>query len=231
MQKIILAIDTSGNNVSLALSNADKILAYGLESRAGMQAECIFPMLNTILSHTKYNYSDIDYIAVSRGPGSFTGTRIGCAVAKAISLSIDKKVIGITNLVIHYNRALSQIKNYDKIIIFLNAFRQELYMQIFNKNGEESIPELVTYNTAYEMLSTAQGTIICAGDGVPMIYETIKNIPNLIILLRFHRLGAVNICRYANKLLENNKDIIVEEIEPLYIRPPDAKNAKNFLIH
>ena len=218
----ILAFDTTNNSVSVAISKGERILAYNEELRPSMQAETIVPMIEDTLKKAKLSYNQIDYLAVTNGPGSFTGIRIGLSVAKGILLSTAIKGIALSNFEFSHFRASTQIKNYEKIYIFLNAYRGQVYSQVFNQIGQATAPILLSYEQAIELLEKEQGIIGCAGSGVEPIYQKIKNIENIIILPRFARVKSMHICKYlANKLLIGQTSPTI--IEPLYIRSPDAK--------
>ncbi|WP_341754466.1 tRNA (adenosine(37)-N6)-threonylcarbamoyltransferase complex dimerization subunit type 1 TsaB [Candidatus Tisiphia endosymbiont of Dioctria rufipes] len=218
----ILAFDTANNSASVAISEDQIILAYIEELRSSMQAETIVPMIEEALKIAKLSYHDLDYLAVTNGPGSFTGIRIGLSVAKGLLLSTDITGITTSNCEYFWWRASRQVKNYNKIFIFLNAYRGQLYSQVFDQNEQASIPSLINYDQAVELLNTEDATInVCAGSGVEMIYDKIKDIKNLTILPRFTRVKALHICKYiADKIRKHN---FSNSIEPLYIRPADAK--------
>jgi tRNA threonylcarbamoyladenosine biosynthesis protein TsaB len=218
----ILAFDTTNNSVSVAISEGERILAYNEELRPSMQAETIVPMIEDGLKKAKLSYNEIDYLAVTNGPGSFTGIRIGLSVAKGILLATEIKGIALSNFEFSHFRASTQIKNYEKIYIFLNAYRGQVYSQVFNQIGQATAPTLLSYEQAIELLEKAQGIIGCAGSGVEQIYQKINNVGNIIILPRFARVKSMHICKYlAGKLLIGQTSPTI--IEPLYIRPPDAK--------
>jgi tRNA threonylcarbamoyl adenosine modification protein YeaZ len=218
----ILAFDTTNNSVSVAISEGERILAYNEELRPSIQAETIVPMIEDGLKKAKLSYNEIDYLAVTNGPGSFTGIRIGLSVAKGILLATEIKGIALSNFEFSYFRASTQIKNYEKIYIFLNAYRGQVYSQVFNQMGQATAPILLSYEQAIELLEKEQGIIGCAGSGVEQIYQKINNVENIIILPRFARVKSMHICKYlASKLLIGQTSATI--IEPLYIRPPDAK--------
>ncbi|WP_375327324.1 tRNA (adenosine(37)-N6)-threonylcarbamoyltransferase complex dimerization subunit type 1 TsaB [Candidatus Tisiphia endosymbiont of Nemotelus uliginosus] len=220
----ILAFDTANNNVSVAISDDQVILAYIEEPRPSMQAETIVPMIESALQIAGMSYKELDYLAVTNGPGSFTGIRIGLSVAKAIILSTNIKGITVSNFEYSYFRASTQVKNYSKIFVFLNAYRKQLYSQGFNNDGLASKASLINYKQAVDLIGTAEeGTKICAGSGVELIYDQIKDNKNIIVLPRFAKVKALHICRYLATKLAITQALPFSPIEPLYIRPPDAK--------
>ncbi|HJD65059.1 MAG TPA: tRNA (adenosine(37)-N6)-threonylcarbamoyltransferase complex dimerization subunit type 1 TsaB [Rickettsia endosymbiont of Diachasma alloeum] len=219
----ILAFDTANNTTSVALSDNDNILAYAEELRPSMQAEKLMPMIEQVMKASQCLYDELDYLAVTNGPGSFTGIRIGLACAKGILFSKENiKGVAVSNFEHAYFRAIGQVKDYDKIYVFLNAYRSQLYLKIFDKSGKANEPLLIDFDYAIELLKNEKGNIICCGSGLEFIYTQVKNLPNIIILPRFARVKAFIICRYVASLLANSAELN-SAIEPLYIRPPDAK--------
>lgn len=219
----ILAFDTANNTASVALSDKDNILAYAEEVRPSMQAENLMPMIEQVMKAAQCSYDELDYLAVTNGPGSFTGIRIGLAAAKGILFAKENiKGVAVSNFEHAYFRAMGQVKDYDKIYVFLNAYRSQLYLQIFDRSGKTNEPLLIDFDYAIWLLKYEKGNIICCGSGLEFIYTQVKNLPNIIILPRFARVKAFIICRYVASLLTNKAELN-SAIEPLYIRPPDAK--------
>lgn len=224
----ILAFDTVNNSASVAISEDKIILAYIEDLRPSMQAETIVPMIEEALRIAKLSYHDLNYLAVTNGAGSFTGIRVGLSVAKGILLSTNIIGTTISNFEYSWWRVSRQVSNCNKNIIFkffifLNAYREQLYSQVFDQDGQTSIPLLIDYDQAVQLLNIEDNTIkVCAGSGVGMIYDKIKDLKNIIILPRFTRLKAWHICQYvADKIAR--KYNFSNSIEPLYIRLADAK--------
>ncbi|HJD55045.1 MAG TPA: tRNA (adenosine(37)-N6)-threonylcarbamoyltransferase complex dimerization subunit type 1 TsaB [Rickettsia endosymbiont of Proechinophthirus fluctus] len=226
----ILAFDTANNTASVAISENENILACIEELRPSMQAENLMPMIEDVMKSAKCSYDDLDYLAVTNGPGSFTGIRIGLASAKGILFSKENiKAVAVSNFEYAYFRAITQVKDYDKIYVFLNAYRSQLYMQVFHKSGQIEEPLLIDFEYAVKLLTNEKGNIVCCGSGLKFIYHQIMHLPNIITLPRFARVKAWVTCRYiASRLSSDVK--LNSSIEPLYIRPPDAKIAINYAI-
>jgi tRNA threonylcarbamoyladenosine biosynthesis protein TsaB len=221
----ILAFDVSNNSCSVAISCGQNILAFEQEMRPSMQAERLIPMIEQALYSADMSYKDLNYLAVTNGPGSFTGIRIGLAAAKGILLgNINIKGFAISNFEMSYYRAVEQYKKYDKIAILINAYRNQLYFQFFDRNGKQSLPQLIDVDKALDILVNLGDKVVCAGSGLLPIYERIRVFTNLILLPRFTTIKAIHICKYADKKIRNNS---MQAIEPLYIRLPDAIPPKN----
>ena len=95
---IVLGIDTSLDACSVAIVRDDETLTHFRESMARGQAERLAPMVHDAAKQAGVAFKDIDRVAVTTGPGSFTGVRVGLSFARALALSLDKPCIGVSTL-------------------------------------------------------------------------------------------------------------------------------------
>jgi len=217
----ILAFDVSNNSCSVAISAGQEVLAYREDLRPSMQAEILIALIERALQSINYDYKDIDYLAFTNGPGSFTGIRIGLATAEGILVSSNLQGVAISNFEMSYYRLQRQIKHFDKAVILLNAYRNQLYYQEFDPEGNKGQYGLIDINEVSNLLGEKKKKIVCTGGGTSEIYDQIKENTNITILPRFARINATQVCKYADEKI--NKGEINQGIGPLYIRPPDAK--------
>lgn len=214
----ILCFDVSNNSCSVAIARGQEILSFKQELTPSVQAEKLLVMIESAFKETSMDYSDIDYLAVTVGPGSFTGIRIGLAAAKGILYASDIKGIAITNFESAFYRLKMQVKEFDSAIIMLNAYRNQLYIQQFFQDRTLD-PVLMDSDAIKDYLVGQSGRIVCAGSGLKEVYDQIKDIDKLVLLPRFPTVRAIHIARYADEKINAGK---IDPIEPLYIRPPDA---------
>ncbi len=218
----ILCFDVSNNSCSVAVSFGQEIVSFEQELRPSMQAERLMVMVQSSLINARLKYQDLEYMAVTVGPGSFTGVRIGLAAAKGIIHATNIKGIGITNFDAAYYRLTQQVLDFENAIIILNAYRNQQYVQIFNRSNHPSNPKLVDNNDIRQLIQAYPGINACAGSGLASVYNEIKDLDRLTILPRFHTIKALHIARLADDLINKGQ---INPIEPLYIRPPDATAA------
>jgi tRNA threonylcarbamoyladenosine biosynthesis protein TsaB len=219
----ILALDTSNNTSSVAISEGANIISYTEDLRPSMQAESIINMIDSVLNASRLSYNEIDYLGVTTGPGSFTGIRIGLATAKGIALGTKINTIPVSNFEISHFRAIEQVRNNHKFFIIINAYRDQLYIQNFSKDSPSGEPTIINSNIFTEILEKEKTGIVCAGSGIEVIYQSIKHLPHLTILPRFPKIRAIDICRY----ISSKKAVLKpQNLEPLYIRQADAKVPK-----
>jgi tRNA threonylcarbamoyl adenosine modification protein YeaZ len=127
---ILLAIDTAAPRLQLALLGNDDRIDTLVEDMPTGQAERLFPALDELLARTGTTYSDLTRIAVTTGPGSFTGLRIGLSAARGLGLALGIPVLGIPSLL-----ALSLVARCTPVTVLLDARRDEAYSQSFSGPG------------------------------------------------------------------------------------------------
>ncbi len=128
MTSALLAIDTTGPRLALGLEVAGRVHLHGEDMATG-QAERFFPALEALLAQAGVTYADLGRIAVTTGPGSFTGLRIGLSAARGLGLSLGIPVLGIPTLL-----AIS-LSGDGATAVKLDARRQEAYFQRFAAPG------------------------------------------------------------------------------------------------
>ena len=129
---IILNIETSTKNCSVSIADSGKIIAFKeLNNGNYSHAEVLHPFIIEVLKEANLSANQIDAVAVSKGPGSYTGLRIGISAAKGLCFAFDKPLISIDTLT-----SLSHsISIEDGIIVpMLDARRMEVYASLFDKN-------------------------------------------------------------------------------------------------
>jgi tRNA threonylcarbamoyl adenosine modification protein YeaZ len=157
----ILAFDVSNNNCSVAISAGQEILAYEEDLRPSMQAEILILLIERALQSINYDYQDIDYLALTNGPGNFTGIRIGLATAEGILISTNIQGLAISNFEMSYYRLQRQVKYFDKAVILLNAYRQQLYYQEFDLAGNKGNYGLIDINKISNLFTDTKKKIVC----------------------------------------------------------------------
>lgn len=170
----ILAIDSSGLVATVAVVETDargntKTIAEYSTNFKKTHSQTLLPMLDEIVDMTGIVLSEIDAIAVSGGPGSFTGLRIGSATAKGLGLALNKPLIHIPTVdALAYNICYT-----DKLVCpIMDARRNQVYTGIYEFHGSEMkiIEEqmAVGIEELAEKLLTYSREVIFLGDGVPV---------------------------------------------------------------
>jgi tRNA threonylcarbamoyl adenosine modification protein YeaZ len=151
---VLLAIDTAAPRLALAVLMGERVETL-VEDMATGQAERLFPALDELLAWSGVTYADLTRIAVTTGPGSFTGLRIGLSAARGLGLALNIPVLGIPSLF-----ALSLSAQCDPVAVLLDARRGEAYFQTFSGPG---IPirdaALLPIEEAHKLVPQGAGTI------------------------------------------------------------------------
>lgn len=131
IQKRTLAIDTAAPRLQLALALDDGQVDVLVEDIAKGHAEILFDRIETLLARNHVTYADLDRIAVTTGPGSFTGLRIGLSAARGLGLARKIPVLGIPSLL-----AVSLAAAHGPVAVLVDARRDEAYLELFAAPGE-----------------------------------------------------------------------------------------------
>lgn len=154
-QPITLAIDTAAPRLQLALALADGRVDVLVEDIAKGHAEILFDRIATLLGRNGVCYADLNRFAVTTGPGSFTGLRIGLSAARGLGVARKVPVLGIPSLL-----ALSLGVADGPVTVFLDARRDEAYFEHFPAPGVSADgPRLLPIETARSLIP-AERTLI-----------------------------------------------------------------------
>jgi len=138
--KTILTIDTSSANCAVALLRGDVLLERVSEQQR-QSAQRVLPMISELLLDAQIQISDIDLIAVVAGPGSFTGVRIGVAVAQGLSLSVAIPAVPLSSLALMAMATVSE-SSFDRVLVSVQAREGEFYFAAYQCSQRQGV-ELV----------------------------------------------------------------------------------------
>ncbi|KPF95578.1 tRNA (adenosine(37)-N6)-threonylcarbamoyltransferase complex dimerization subunit type 1 TsaB [Rhodopseudomonas palustris] len=133
---LILAIDTALEACSAAIldTDANRLLASESEPMQRGHAEALVPMLARVMQASGLGFAELDRIAVTTGPGSFTGLRVGLSAARGIALAADKPVVGLTTLSAYAAPLVSE-RDDTPILSAIDARHDHVYYQLVSGNG------------------------------------------------------------------------------------------------
>ena len=219
---MILGIDSSAISAGCALVEGDKIVAEEFLNTRHTHSETLMPMVSGMLKKAGVPLADVERIAVTSGPGSFTGLRIGIAAVKGMCMGAKKTCVGVSTLeAIAYN-----FVGIDGLICAcMDARRSQVYNALF-RSEDGVITRLcedraIALEELYAELSGIDGKIILAGDGAKLTDEfTEEKFTLAPPALRFQRGSGV--CFAAQKY----DDIKPEALMPAYLRLPQAERER-----
>jgi len=219
----ILALDTTLGACSAAVARGgvaapEKFSAFELRTRE--HAEVIVPMMTRVMDEAGLTYDGLDAIAVTTGPGTFTGVRVGVSTARGLALALGLPLIGVTSLEVMAHMALEQLDSApDTLGIVVDARRGEVYMALFDGEGAViSDPSARTPEQAVELIP-GKGRVVLAGGGAGLVSGAAKSLG-----LEFDTVLPVlqpDAATLASLAL--TRTACEGPLHPLYLRPPDAK--------
>lgn len=179
---VILSLETSTPICSVSLHNNGVLLGEKSLDVPGAHSEKLMSMIEALLDECNLSNEQITAVAVSEGPGSYTGLRIGVSVAKGLAFANDIPLIGIGTLKALAYAAKSQVKEAGVIIAMLDARRMEVYREVFDQNLksiEKLDSEIIDENSYLKLLD--RGKVYFVGDAVKKVSEVIGH-PNAVFL-------------------------------------------------
>jgi len=213
----ILCLETSTTNCSVALSENGSVIALREDNSPGYShAERLHVFIEEVLEEAKLKKSQLDAIAVSKGPGSYTGLRIGVSAAKGLCFALDKPLISIATL---HSLATKVSSNspIDYIVPMLDARRMEAYTMVFDTNFNEvrSIKAEILDASSFDSL-LRDGKVMFIGNAVEKFQKVCEHTQ---AVFRSHELpsaqqmGVIAEAKYKKSDFED-----VAYFEPYYLK-------------
>jgi len=169
----VLALDTACAACSAAVLDGDAIVAERFEAMARGQTEALMPMVSAVMEDARIAFDALDLVAVTTGPGSFTGVRTGLAAARGIALGCGAPVAGVTTLEAIARRALACLATRPPVtLVALTTGRAELYVQRFDADGAPLDAAAAVLPEALAVALVGGGLFI-AGDGAGRLREVV----------------------------------------------------------
>jgi tRNA threonylcarbamoyladenosine biosynthesis protein TsaB len=186
------------------------------------QAEALLPMVDRVMREARLAASALDFVAVTTGPGSFTGIRIGLAAARGIALALDVPIVGVTG----FEAAAAAVRDPDSgdqfLLVALESRRADLYVQLFNPARHpigapaavmpEALPGIVTGATGGDPL-------VITGDAAARAAAALAA-RGCVSVIEYGEPAAIGSLRAAlRRWRRGERD---SPARPLYLRPPDV---------
>ena len=167
----ILALDSSGLVASVAVVSDDNLIGEYTINYKKTHSQTLLPMLDEVAKMTELDLKTIDFVAVSAGPGSFTGLRIGSATAKGLALALDKQIVSVPTVdALAYNLWGSA----DVVCPLMDARRQQTYTGLYDfTDGRMNtiLPQcVVMIEEIVDKINELGRRVIFLGDGVDVFF-------------------------------------------------------------
>ncbi|MDO5547988.1 MAG: tRNA (adenosine(37)-N6)-threonylcarbamoyltransferase complex dimerization subunit type 1 TsaB [Eubacteriales bacterium] len=222
----LLTLEASSVSASVCITEDDTLLAQSFQNCGLTHSTTLLPMADHVLRASQLALDDIDAVAVTVGPGSFTGIRIGVATAKGIADGRNLPCIPVSSLSGNaWNVTLT-----DRLVCpVMDARRKQLYNALFEIR--DGIPvrltddRLILLEDLKHQLISHKKSVLLLGDGAQMCYNTFIPSEELDIALAPSGLrypAAYGAAMEATRLYREGKTIPASELMPLYLRQPQA---------
>lgn len=219
----ILALDTTANTSSAAVLENDKLLGIYTVNTKNTHSETLLPMVKHLLQTLRLTNDDIDAYAVSNGPGSFTGVRIGIATVKGLAFGRSKPCIEVSTI----EALATNLDGFDGIICpIMNARRGQVYTGAFLSSGERIIEDkCMMLSELLDILKEQGKPVYFVGDGYSLIegmeQEFIMHTPEPLRYQSAYSVGKVAYAKILNGESTTDSDLRVE-----YLRKPQAERER-----
>ena len=218
----ILAIDSTANTSTVAVLEGKTLLSLFTVNTKNTHSETLLPMVKSLLASLRLSVDDIDAFAVSEGPGSFTGVRIGVATVKGLAFDKRKACVGVSTI-----EALAQnLEGFDGIICpIMNARRGQVYTGAF-LDGERIVEDqCMMLADLIPVLEKYKRPIYFTGDGYSLIEgmknESFRQTPEM---LRYQNAYSVGVVAYKKLMAEDYTTD--SELRVEYLRKPQAERER-----
>lgn len=231
----ILSIDSSGLVATVALV-VDEILVgeYTIHNKK-THSQTLLPMISDMMSMAEVEPEELDGIAVSEGPGSFTGLRIGASTAKGLAWTLGIPIIPVPSL-------LGLAQNVDEegalVCPIMDARRNQAYYAVYRIEGDMPKmvlePDVATIDVVIDKVNSLDERVVFLGDGVPVFQDKIQNDctvqTDFVRSSRRYQCGA-SVAEVGCKLYEQGKYVTAAAFAPVYLRKSQAEREREQKIH
>ncbi len=224
----ILALESSAIVASVALTDGETPLAEYTLNRGNTHSESLLPMVESVLEKSGVSVRDVELFAVSAGPGSFTGVRIGVATLKGLAFGQNKPCVGVSAL-----EALAEnLSGFPGILVcpVMNARRNQFYTALF-RNGdggqERLLPDsALSAEELDEILKQYNEPVRLVGDGYDLA-KRLLTVQTAETPPRLRLQSACSVAAVAKRLADAGKICDDKTIAPVYLRPCQAERERN----
>ena len=230
MENIILLLETATESCSVALSSGNKIIAEKYINEPKSHASLLAKYIQDILSENNITIQDCSAVAVSEGPGSYTGLRVGVSCAKGLCYGANKPLIGVGTLDTIAQCAIDNgLTDNDTYLIvpMIDARRMEVYTASFNSKGEAiSKTEALILDENSFKDELEKGKVLFTGNGAEK-FKTLTNHPNAIFAEQLPHASGMRII--ASECLNKKEFKDSAYFEPFYLKDFVAGKPKKLL--
>lgn len=224
METLILLIETATERCSCALANEQGIVSYAESNEPNSHSAKLSLLIDGLFTQTQYSYSNLSAIAVSIGPGSYTGLRIGVSTAKGLAYALDIPVIALKTCEIFAAPVFE--KNHNACCVaMIDARRMEVYASIFhNKKEIKPCSADILEEGIYEEYLSDKENVIFVGNCLEKA-KRVFELKNYFFDLSVE-LSAKNMQGLAFEKYNKKEFVDVAYFEPFYLKSFEAAPSK-----
>jgi tRNA threonylcarbamoyladenosine biosynthesis protein TsaB len=210
----VLALDSATGACSVAVTRGGAVLARRDAVRERGQAEVLLPMVEEALAEAGLGYADLDRLAVTVGPGTFTGIRIALAAARGLALASGRPLVGVTTFEALAHAVPPGLVEGRTLVVAVDSRRAEPYVQAF---GPGLAPLGAPSMVPAEALALPPGPLLLAGDGVGLLGPALAGRADAVLAEGVRNPDAAVVARIAAARPRPDAPP-----RPFYLRPPDV---------
>lgn len=215
---LILLIETATSSCSVALSEGGKVIAVKEANERNIHASYLTVFIEELMKISGKKYSDLDAIAVSKGPGSYTGLRIGVSTAKGLCYALDIPLLSVNTLEsMAAGLLLTQsVSSSTYLVPMIDARRMEVYTAIYRTDLSilENVNAKIVDRTSFDEFH--DNDLILFGDGSEKFQELFSAQPN-IRFINFEN-SAAHLASLANEKMIKGEIENLAYFEPFYLK-------------
>lgn len=221
----VLGIDTSTASGSIGLIHDERVVSEYILNLSVTHSERLLDAIDLVLRKARYVLEDLDGFAISLGPGSFTGVRIGVSTVKGLAFATQKRVAGVSTLDV----LASQISPTPYLICpMIDARKGEVYTAFYRYVEENLLKRQSEYRAIApeDLVKKIEERTIFVGDGVKTYGDDLrKSLPSLAIFpsVPLHIPHGSGVARLGLELLQKGDFLDLATFAPLYVRPSEAE--------
>ncbi len=223
----ILAFESSAKAASVALLEDGVLLGECFENNGKTHSATLMPMAEGLLRDCGVTPADLHYIAVAKGPGSFTGVRIGVSAAKGLGWAAEKPLLGVSTL----EAMAFQMRHLSGVICpVMDARRAQVYNALFRSDGRSltrlTADRAISLEDLGVQLKNVRMPIFLVGDGAGLCYNTLGGLDLILPPSHLAQQRASGVAMAAMEMAARGEGIPAAELAPNYLRLSQAERER-----
>lgn len=217
----VLGLDSAGGQCAVAVLDDERVASARAEAMTRGQAERLMPLIAETLGAAAVAPAALDLIAVTTGPGSFTGIRIGLAAARGLALATGRPAVGVGVLDAYAAAVPAAARQARTLIVAVESKREEFYLQAFTAEGAALAPPAQIHPRDLAA-GLPSGPLLLAGDAAARLQARLAG-HDIVMASGVYAVDAVWVARLGRALADGGA---IEPPRPFYLRAPDTTTPR-----